>query len=212
MLPAGTESPSIRPVDSAQYERRVISRDFDIIFTGWAQSSSPGNEQIEFFGSGSADREGSRNYGSIRDPAVDAIIRKIVHAPDRAGLAAADAALDGNRVTLITTDMAIGELVNVNLRTPLYKRFLGKGASFRSGEALARIEGRDLVTRNLYSGAEARVSEVDILVDWRGNQAVDALSTAIASHGLPCEVIGDSLAPRQVHIAIAEGALAARRL
>jgi len=85
---------TIRPVDSAQYERRVISRDFDMIYSGWAQSSSPGNEQIEFFGSESADREGSRNYGAIRNPAVDAMIRKIVQAPDRAELEAATAALD----------------------------------------------------------------------------------------------------------------------
>jgi len=84
----------IRPVDSAQYERRVVSRDFDIIYSGWPQSSSPGNEQIEFFGSGSADREGSRNFGAIKNPAVDAIIRKIVQAPDRAELEAATAALD----------------------------------------------------------------------------------------------------------------------
>jgi len=85
---------SIRPVDSSQYERRVISRDFDMIYSGWAQSSSPGNEQIEFFGSTSADREGSRNYGAIKNPAVDAIIRKIVQAPDRDELEAATAALD----------------------------------------------------------------------------------------------------------------------
>jgi microcin C transport system substrate-binding protein len=85
---------SIRPVDSSQYERRVISRDFDMIYSGWAQSSSPGNEQIEFFGSASADRQGSRNFGAIRNPAVDAIIRKIVQAPDRAELEAATAALD----------------------------------------------------------------------------------------------------------------------
>ena len=85
---------SIRPVDSSQYERRVTSRDFDMIITGWAQSMSPGNEQYEFFGSQSADREGSRNYGSIRNPAVDAIISKIVQAPDRAELEAATAALD----------------------------------------------------------------------------------------------------------------------
>lgn len=85
---------SIRPVDSSQYERRLISRDFDMIYSGWAQSSSPGNEQIEFFGSPSADREGSRNYGGIQNPAVDAIIRKIIQAPDRAELEAATAALD----------------------------------------------------------------------------------------------------------------------
>lgn len=85
---------TIRPVDSSQYERRLISRDFDMIFSGWAQSSSPGNEQIEFFGSSSADREGSRNFGAIRNPAVDALIRRIIQAPDRAELEAATAALD----------------------------------------------------------------------------------------------------------------------
>jgi microcin C transport system substrate-binding protein len=85
---------SIRPVDTSQYGRRVDSRDFDMIFTGWAESISPGNEQIEFFGSESADREGSRNYGAIKNPAVDAIIDKIIEAPDRAELEAAVAALD----------------------------------------------------------------------------------------------------------------------
>lgn len=85
---------TIRPVDSSQYERRLISRDFDMIYSGWSQSSSPGNEQIEFFGSTSADREGSRNFGAIRNPAVDALIRRIVQAADRAELEAATAALD----------------------------------------------------------------------------------------------------------------------
>lgn len=85
---------SIRPVDSSQYERRVISRDFDVIYSGWAQSASPGNEQYEFFGSNAAGRDGSRNYGAIRNPAVDALISKIVQAPDRAALETAVAALD----------------------------------------------------------------------------------------------------------------------
>lgn len=85
---------TIRPVDSAQYENRVRSRDFDLIYTGWAQSMSPGNEQIEFFGSESATRDGSRNYGGIKDPAVDAIIQKIILAPTRDDLIAATKALD----------------------------------------------------------------------------------------------------------------------
>ena len=84
----------IRSVDSSQYENRLRSRDFDIVYSGWAQSMSPGNEQIEFFGSQSADREGSRNYGGIRNPAVDAIIEKIIHAPNRDDLIAATKALD----------------------------------------------------------------------------------------------------------------------
>jgi microcin C transport system substrate-binding protein len=85
---------NIRPVDSAQYENRVRSRDFDLIYTGWAQSMSPGNEQIEFFGSESAGREGSRNYGGIKNPAVDALIQKIILAPTRDDLIAATKALD----------------------------------------------------------------------------------------------------------------------
>jgi microcin C transport system substrate-binding protein len=84
----------IRPVDTSQYENRVRSRDFDIMYSGWAQSMSPGNEQIEYFGSQSADREGSRNYGGIDNPAVDALIRKILTAPDRDELVAATKALD----------------------------------------------------------------------------------------------------------------------
>jgi len=85
---------NIRPVDTAQYENRVRGRDFDLIYSGWAQSMSPGNEQIEFFGSESADREGSRNYGGIRNPAVDALIQKIILAPNRDDLIAATKALD----------------------------------------------------------------------------------------------------------------------
>jgi microcin C transport system substrate-binding protein len=85
---------NLRTVDSAQYENRVRARDFDLIYTGWAESMSPGNEQIEFFGSESADREGSRNFGGIKDPAVDALIQKIILAPSRDDLIAATKALD----------------------------------------------------------------------------------------------------------------------
>ena len=84
----------IREVDTAQYENRVRSRDFDLIYAGWAQSMSPGNEQIDFFGSESANREGSRNYGAVSDPGVDALIQDVLHTADRDGLIAATKALD----------------------------------------------------------------------------------------------------------------------
>jgi microcin C transport system substrate-binding protein len=84
----------IREVDSAQYENRVRSRDYDIIYVSWAETMSPGNEQIDFFGSSSADREGSHNYGAIRNPAVDKIIQHILYTKDRAELVAATKALD----------------------------------------------------------------------------------------------------------------------
>jgi microcin C transport system substrate-binding protein len=85
---------TVRSVDSSQFVTRVRSRDFDVIYTGWGQSNSPGNEQLDYWGSEAADREASRNYAGIKDPAVDAIIRKIILAENREDQIAAIRALD----------------------------------------------------------------------------------------------------------------------
>jgi microcin C transport system substrate-binding protein len=85
---------AVRVVDPPQYVNRVRGRDFDIISAGWGQSLSPGNEQRDFFGSEAADREASRNYGGIKNPAVDAMIDKVIFARDREELLAATKALD----------------------------------------------------------------------------------------------------------------------
>lgn len=85
---------NLRSVDTPQYINRVRSRDFDMIYTGWAQSSSPGNEQLEYWGSEAADKETSRNYAGIKDDGVDALIQKVIFANDREELIAAARALD----------------------------------------------------------------------------------------------------------------------
>jgi microcin C transport system substrate-binding protein len=85
---------SIRVVDDAQYENRLRSFDFDIITDLWGQSLSPGNEQREFWGSQTADQPGSRNTIGIKNPAIDALIDKVIFAKDRANLVAATKALD----------------------------------------------------------------------------------------------------------------------
>lgn len=85
---------NVRTVDSVQYQNRTRSFDFDIVTTGWGQSLSPGNEQRDFFGSASADRPGSRNVPGIKNPAVDALIDRIIYAKDRADLVASCKALD----------------------------------------------------------------------------------------------------------------------
>ena len=54
-----------------------------MVYTGWAQCNSPGNEQLDFWGSQAADSPASRNYAGIKDPAVDAIIDQIISAKDR---------------------------------------------------------------------------------------------------------------------------------
>jgi microcin C transport system substrate-binding protein len=85
---------SIRVVDAAQYENRTRSFDFDMITDVWGESLSPGNEQREFWGSQSADAPGSRNSIGIKNPAIDALIEKVIFATDRPSLEAATRALD----------------------------------------------------------------------------------------------------------------------
>jgi len=86
--------PSIRVVDAVQYEQRRISFDFDMIQYRWDESLSPGNEQAFYWGSASADEQGSRNYMGVRSAAVDAMIAAMLKAEQRPDFVAAVRALD----------------------------------------------------------------------------------------------------------------------
>lgn len=84
----------VRTVDTAQYQQRLDTYDFDMIVASWGQSLSPGNEQRDFWGSQAATTEGTRNYVGIRDSAVDALIDRVISSPDRASLIHHTRALD----------------------------------------------------------------------------------------------------------------------
>ncbi|AYG57615.1 extracellular solute-binding protein [Rhizobium jaguaris] len=84
----------VRTVDSSQYINRVRSFDYDMIWSVWAQTLNPGNEQIDMWGSSSANRQGSRNYAGIADPGIDALITKVILAKDVAEKDASAKALD----------------------------------------------------------------------------------------------------------------------
>jgi microcin C transport system substrate-binding protein len=85
---------TVKTVDSAQYERRTQTFDFDVVVGNWGQSLSPGNEQRDFWGSEAARRDGSRNLVGIADPAIDRLIEALIFAPDRDSLVTACRALD----------------------------------------------------------------------------------------------------------------------
>ena len=84
----------IRRVDVSQYINRLRSRDFDMIVGGFGQSSSPGNEQREYWHSASADNPGSRNFIGLKDPAVDSLVEGLINADSRQSLVAHTRALD----------------------------------------------------------------------------------------------------------------------
>ncbi len=73
----------IRSVDDAQYQQRLISRDFDAILNYYPSSLSPGVEQVGRWGSASKDAQGSMNYAGVSEPAVDAMIDALLNARER---------------------------------------------------------------------------------------------------------------------------------
>jgi microcin C transport system substrate-binding protein len=85
---------TVRSVDHIQYENRLRNFDFDIIVASWPQSLSPGNEQRDLWSSQAADTLGSRNYVGMKNPAVDALIERVIFAKSRTELVAATRALD----------------------------------------------------------------------------------------------------------------------
>jgi microcin C transport system substrate-binding protein len=111
---------SVRTVDDVQYVNRVRSFDFDIVSGIWGQSLSPGNEQREFWGSQAAQREGSRNLAGIADPAVDALIGRVIFAKDRTELVAATKALD--RV-LLAHEYLVPQWTLLRQRTARWDRY-----------------------------------------------------------------------------------------
>ena len=83
-----------RLVDFALYQQRMDSFDFDMTTIAYGGSTSPGNELFDRFGSRAAGVQGSNNVWGLRDPAVDALIGRIVAATTMRDLESACRALD----------------------------------------------------------------------------------------------------------------------
>ena len=83
-----------RMLDTAIFQQRADSFDFDMMVVGYGASQSPGNELRDMFYSGSANKNGSRNYIGIADPGIDAMIDEVIYAKDRRRLVTAAHALD----------------------------------------------------------------------------------------------------------------------
>jgi microcin C transport system substrate-binding protein len=84
----------IRIVDAAQYQQRLKSFDFDITTERYTMRNTPGVELRSYFGSAAAQMDGSLNLAGISDPAVDALIERVIGAKSRDELTTAARALD----------------------------------------------------------------------------------------------------------------------
>ena len=87
-------SANIRLVDPAQYQQRTNGFDYDVISRRLSMSDTPGESLRQVYSSESANLPGSQNASGIADPAVDALVEKIVAATSREELCTACRALD----------------------------------------------------------------------------------------------------------------------
>ena len=85
---------SMRIVDPAQYQRRLKSFDYDITTERYVMRNTPGVELRSYFGSAAASMDGSLNLAGIADPAVDALVERVISAKSREELETAASALD----------------------------------------------------------------------------------------------------------------------
>jgi microcin C transport system substrate-binding protein len=83
-----------RRVDPAQYERRTKAFDFDMTTRRYRMSLTPGIELQNMWDSRQASVDGSGNLSGIQNPAIDALIEKIVLAKSRKELVTAARAID----------------------------------------------------------------------------------------------------------------------
>ena len=83
-----------RVIDPAQYQKRTNAYDFDMMSIRHGASVTPGEGLQNVFGSKAAKIEGQQNFPGIADPAVDALVDRILHAETRADLNVACRALD----------------------------------------------------------------------------------------------------------------------
>jgi microcin C transport system substrate-binding protein len=82
----------LQHVDDAQYVRRSRSHDFDIITDQFPTGEEPGSGLIQYFGSQGVND--AFNSMGLADPAVDALIEKVMQAGSKAELTIAVKALD----------------------------------------------------------------------------------------------------------------------
>ena len=118
------------------------------------------------------------------------------------------------QVTLLTPRTEIAKGVNYCSALGIHRRLHQAGVHIVVAAEPQSLRGADLRWRNVFSGKESTIPEVDLVVYVTPRQVDDSLAQdleAALPDGVGLHRIGDSLSPRKLLIAIHEGhGLAAR--
>ncbi len=136
---------------------------------------------------------------------------------DRSGGGAAVSAAEhlavaGGRVVLVTPSLAVADDLDITNRVPLYRRLYEHSVTMLANSDVVRVDAGGIVVRNVYTGSESTLSDIAQVVVCEAPHACDELADALRQDGRRVLVAGDALSPREVDVAMAEGALVAREL
>jgi microcin C transport system substrate-binding protein len=120
----------VRTVDPAQYQHLTDDFDFDMTMWIYPGSDIPGSELRDFWSCAGAKSQGSFNVPGICNPAIDAMIGKVIAAPDRDTLHTAAKALD--RLLLWNWYM-VPNWYSQNFQIAYWDRFSDPGIAIRDG-------------------------------------------------------------------------------
>ena len=171
---------------------------------------------------GAVSVEGAAEHGVSVRTAHDVLDSNPVSAApslvwDRAGggtavSAAEHLAVAGCRVVLVTPSMAVADDVDLTNRVPLHRRLYEHGVTMLPDSEVARVYAQGVVVTNVYTGRETTISGIERVVVCNAAEACGELADALRDEGLRVLTAGDCVSPREVDVAMAEGALAAREI
>ncbi len=131
----------------------------------------------------------------------------------QAGLAAAELLLNqGVGVEIVTSDIAVAADLDPTVRVAWYTRLGLKNCRFSAGLVVEYADSRELTLRNVFDDRRELRNNVDLIVDWPGCRANNALLNGWKRDDVDFYSIGDCVAPRTVENAMSEALLVANKI
>lgn len=118
----------------------------------------------------------------------------------------------GKQVTIVTRLWSVGEDVDSTLKPLIYERMLKQGVEMVTLTTPVAIGPGWVRLRNVFSGREWALEDVDTVVTAYGGQAEDGVYRALKGRVAELHLVGDAMAPRRLADAMLEATRAGRAL
>lgn len=112
---------------------------------------------------------------------------------------------EGRAVEIVTASFHVGMKLEIQNITYAYRRALAAGVTFTPVSRPVAFAGGTVEFENPFTGQRRTAGPYDTIIAVNPGLPRDDLVAEVAARGLPCHIIGDAYAPRDVEAAILEG-------